>query len=435
MKLNFHKYSTLILLLLFLWSGCDKDNEVKVNTIQFENVEIEGLVLEVDEEVQVLVNTFPKNASRAGITYKSSDENIFTVTAKGVIIGHNVGEAELLIKTQDGSYLSDTRPITVLPKTVPVESIEILGLEEGYLILLLDHQHKILLDLMPENANTPVAYHSSNPDIFTVNEQGYATGLIADGEAELTVTSTRDPGISISCTVKVLEHLPIRDIILPDGDISLKNLGDQYDLGAQIILVPSASPKENLVYTSSNEEVASVNPAGVITAKGRGSAVITISTSDGTDIEKTVDIEVDAELHYDGWSVTASSYNASQGTPGAILVDGASPFWHSKWEGGNEPLPHWLLIDMAEERLITDVLVERRWTNTDTRKVTVEISRDGSNFTQVDILDWGGSPVSDFARFATFAKQNARYVRLTVTESNRSPFASINRVRVYGALE
>ncbi len=435
MKLNFHKYSTLLLLLLFLWSGCDKDNEVKVNTIQFENVDAEGLVLEVDEEVQVQVNTFPENASRAGITYKSSDENIFTATAKGVIIGHNVGEAELLIKTQDGSYLSDTRPITVIPKTVPVESIEILGLEEdGYLILPFESRHRILLSLIPENANTAVTYHSSNTDIFTVDQQGYTMGLVVDGEAELTVSSVRDPGISTNCKIRVLD-LSIQDIILPHGDIPLKYLGDQYNLGEEITLVPAAASKDRLLYNSSNEEIVSVSPDGLIMARGRGMAVITISTSDGSNVMKTLNVEVEAELHYDGWSVTASSYNASQGTPRAILVDGAAPFWHSKWEGGNEPLPHWLLIDMAEERLITEVLVERRWTNTDTRKVTVEISRDGSNFTQVGILDWGGNPTSDFARSATFAKQNARYIRLTVTESNRSPFASINRVRVYGALE
>lgn len=428
------KYFIYLIIITFGCS-CSEDMEIKVSHIDILNIDENGLTLEAESTFQVEAVTQPDNAARGGITYKSSDDNIFTVSAKGLISAHSVGKAELTVKTQDGTYLSETREIEVSPKSIPIESIEILGLDEdGFLILPFDGKFRILLSLTPENANTAVSYHSSNPDIFTVDEEGYATGFADGEEAELTVRSVKDPDITASCKIKVVD-LSIQDIIIPEENISLEYLGDQYQLGEKIVVIPSTAPRDRIEYSSSNDEVASVSQNGVITAKSKGEAIVTLRTTDGTDIEKTVNVQVEAELHYDGWSVTASSYNASQGTPEAILVDGDKPFWHSKWEGGEAPLPHWLLIDMKEEKLITEFLVERRGYNNDLRKAIVEISRDGETFTQVGILDWGGVPKEDYIRFVAFAKQNARYIKLTITESNRGNVASINRVRVYGVLE
>src|SRR5690554_1865009 len=120
----------IVLIFIFLGYSCADDMEIKVSEINILNIDENGLTIEAESTFQVEVMTRPENAARAGITYKSSNEDIFTVSARGVLTAHSTGEAELTVKTQDGTYLNDSRNILVIPKTIPVESIEILNLDE-----------------------------------------------------------------------------------------------------------------------------------------------------------------------------------------------------------------------------------------------------------------------------------------------------------------
>ncbi|GGH18629.1 hypothetical protein FAZ19_11505 [Sphingobacterium alkalisoli] len=421
-----------VLGIVFLFWGCSKTEEIKVSDILIQNIGNEGLTIPLNETFLVEASTAPGNADRAGITYKSSDEEIFTVSAKGLIQPKQMGEAVLQVKTQDGSRLNDER--TIIIERPSIETIEIEGMVDGYLIVGYNLEQKVMINLLPENSTPLVTFHTDDASVFTVTEAGRAEGHLLNGEANLTVRAVHNPDIMITCKVKVLD-LTVEDIVVPADKIMINAMGGTYNLRRDLTILPAIASGVELQYESSRPDIATVDEEGIVTAKGRGDVQITVSSKDADPVKKTVNFFIEAELSYEGWTATASSYSESQGTPGAILVDGANPFWHSKWAGGEEPLPHWILVDMKEEHMITEIMINRRNFNNDLRKAIIEVSRDGSSFTQVGILDWGSSPSSDALRYASFAKQKARYIKITVTESNRGRVASINRMRVYGASE
>ncbi|MDR1809264.1 MAG: discoidin domain-containing protein [Prevotella sp.] len=343
------KYIYILLVAAAFLSACQKeeDGEEKVSGIAITNINDGGLALGLGGNFQVEVSTFPENAIRGEITYRSSDETVFTVSQAGLITAQAVGEAVITVITQGDIYVSDSKIIKVLPDA----------------------------------------------------------------------------------------SVLVQEIIVPSEDITFGLLGENYNLGRNIEIFPSEAENPALEYASSNPSAVSVNENGIVVGCGRGNAVITISSTDGSNIVKTLNVRSEAELSYEGWSVAASSYEPTQGTPDAILVDGPAPFWHNAWKDVTPPsLPHWLLIDMKAETFITDVQVERRGYNNDLRKVIVETSRDGVNYTQAGVMDWGSSAKEDTVRMITFSRQKARYIRLNITESNRQPHASINRVRIYGAI-
>jgi LPXTG-motif cell wall-anchored protein len=57
------------------------------------------------------------------------------------------------------------------------------------------------------------------------------------------------------------------------------------------IVTPATDAEQAVTYTSSNEEVATVDASGKVTAVGNGTAIITISTADGA-VSKTITINV-----------------------------------------------------------------------------------------------------------------------------------------------
>ena len=67
--------------------------------------------------------------------------------------------------------------------------------------------------------------------------------------------------------------------------------------------------------------------------------------------------EVATKLDRTGWTVTASSEEASgegtgNGVPSCIVDESLTTYWHSKWQGGEETYPHWFKIDMKSVKSI-----------------------------------------------------------------------------------
>ena len=87
-----------------------------------------------------------------------------------------------------------------------------------------------------------------------------------------------------------------------------------------------------------------------------GEVVSTItSVVDNTEGDKTyvANFQRDPKLDRSGWTVTASSQEASgegagNGVASCIIDGNNSTFWHSQWSGSEPGYPHWFMIDMKE---------------------------------------------------------------------------------------
>ncbi|MCL2063747.1 MAG: Ig-like domain-containing protein [Candidatus Cloacimonetes bacterium] len=80
------------------------------------------------------------------------------------------------------------------------------------------------------------------------------------------------------CSNSPTKDIPVTGISLDQTMVSL-NIGESVKLKATI--VPQNATNQNLIWTSSNEEIFSVSGDGLVTALDYGTAVISVSTVDG----------------------------------------------------------------------------------------------------------------------------------------------------------
>jgi hypothetical protein len=127
-----------------------------------------------------------------------------------------------------------------------------------------------------------------------------------------------------------------------------------------------------------------------------------------------------------GWIVTVSDQDVS-GING--LLDGdANTYWHSQW-GPDIPLPHWVEIDMLSEKSVTDIGIFK---HSDTKKLSIKLSTNQEDWTEMGSLEFPAT--NNITQTLSFEATKARYIRIDLTESHRSPYTSIKEVFVYGRM-
>ena len=140
-----------------------------------------------------------------------------------------------------------------------------------------NHQLKLIITVKPTSlSTTKLTWKSSDESIVTVDENGIITGL-KEGSATITVTSPN--GKSSTCVVTVTkEIINVDKIILNPTNMTLK-VGETDQIIATIS--PENATERELIWTSSDPSVATVNEEGIVVGNKPGTVVITVKTKDG----------------------------------------------------------------------------------------------------------------------------------------------------------
>ena len=139
-------------------------------------------------------------------------------------------------------------------------------------------------NVLPEDATYPeVTWSSDNETVATVSQGGMITGK-SKGDVTITVT-TEDGGYTDTCKVTV--NQPVTGVTLNKSSVELL-VGDTESLTATVS--PSNATDKSVTWSSSNTSVATV-VNGIISAKGTGTAVITVKTGGG-EYTKTCTVRV-----------------------------------------------------------------------------------------------------------------------------------------------
>ena len=137
----------------------------------------------------------PSNATEKGVTWKSSNTAVATVSSSGVVTGKKKGTATITATTKDGGKKA-TCKVTV---GVPVTGVK---LNKTKQTLKVNQKVTLKATISPSNAtNKKVTWKSSNTSVATVSSSGVVTGK-KGGTAKITVT-TADGKKVATCTVTV----------------------------------------------------------------------------------------------------------------------------------------------------------------------------------------------------------------------------------------
>ena len=154
--------------------------------------------LEVAETTMLTATVLPETATNKSVTWTSSNEAVATVDANGVVTAIALGEAVIAATTTDGSDLSASCQVTVIP-TLAV-SIEVtpnsVEAEEN-------SEVQLSVNILPENATyKSVEWSSSNDAIASVNANGLVK-IRKEGNVVITATTTDGTNLSATCSINV----------------------------------------------------------------------------------------------------------------------------------------------------------------------------------------------------------------------------------------
>ena len=244
---------------------------VSVSSVTLDQHEAE---LTVGNELKLSATVLPENASNKNVIWTSSDEAVAKVANDGTVTALSAGEAVITVKTDDGNF-TDTCNVKVSNANVAAESVT---LDESEISLTVGGNKALTATVLPEDAtNKNVSWLSSDEAVAKVDNSGLVTGIAA-GEAVITVT-TEDGGFTAECTVKVTEAvIAVESVSLDKSELDL-TVGSGYTLNAKVL--PENATDKTVTWSSDNEDVATVDENGKVTAKAAGTAKITVKTNDG----------------------------------------------------------------------------------------------------------------------------------------------------------
>lgn len=238
-------------------------------------VAVADLVLDQQEDFGMFVGDSesltaaisPTNATNKNLQWSSSDEEVATVDAQGKVTAIAAGTAVITVTSVSNSAKTDSVTITV------TRAVDQVIVHEDDFGLFIDEEKNLTASYTPSNATNPtLQWASSNEEVATVDAQGKVTA-VAPGTAVITASSVSNPTKSDSVTVTVSRA--VNQVAVNEDDFSLL-IGAKKSLTTSVL--PADATNQTLRWLSSNEEVATVDAYGKVTAVAAGTAVITASS-------------------------------------------------------------------------------------------------------------------------------------------------------------
>ncbi len=201
-------------------------------------------------------------------------ETITTVTSKDIMTriekGVQNGELWDRVVLENGivgyafqSYL----------KELPAVQINKINLSLDKTTINKNESEKLKIEILPEEAkDQKITFSSSNPNIISVDQSGNIFG-VSSGEA--TITATAENGVKGSITLNV--YSKVEEIKLDIENLTLQE-GESYNLKATIY--PEDATNKNITFDSENNDIATVNQSGKITAIKEGTTKITVTSQE-----------------------------------------------------------------------------------------------------------------------------------------------------------
>ena len=291
-----------------------------------------GAMVALGETMQLTAAAYDAdNNAVAGVTFSwlSSDQGCATVSAEGVVTA--VGNGTVMV-TATAAGVSDTASVTVAQVVATVAVTP-----DATTLVSLDETVQLSAAAQDANghevAGKDFTWESSDEVVVTVSAAGLVTA-VENGTA--TVTATSD-GIEGNADVTVSQEVAAVIVTPATATISALGATAQLSVGAQDANGHEVAGKD-FTWESSDEMVATVSPAGLVTAEANGVATITATTDGvGGDAEITVAQEP-AEVAVAPAAVTFTSIEETAQLEAAAHDEGGSEITTASfmWESSDE---------------------------------------------------------------------------------------------------
>ena len=346
--------------------GCGVDiNSIGLPpNVVMEKGETQQLEIEYGTDDKAEQEKIAEAASKLTIEWTTSDEEVVTVDATGLITAVGAGEADVTASVKDVNISSTTHVKVVITPT-GVDAPEALELYTNG-----ENEKELNAKIAPEDATeVKLAYTSSDEGVATVDENGLVTA-VADGECTITayivadvpataetatqetaavVVNTEDEAASteaeasdsdavstmpedladvdsafgvvpdsLSATTKITVSTKVEKIEL-DKTEGILYVGNSVTVNATV--TPDNATDTTVTWSSSDESVATVDETGKITAVATGNATITATSNSDEDVNATYDVTVEEKKTP---TYTSSKTNYGSSASGSVATGGSA---------------------------------------------------------------------------------------------------------------
>jgi hypothetical protein len=149
----------------------------------------------------------------------------------------------------------------------------------------------------------------------------------------------------------------------------------------------------------------------------------------------TIPVTGEYKVNKTGWQITGfSTQEPAEGAPNglatATIDDKLNTFWHTQWSGGNPGYPHWFIVDMGKEVIISSIEVFRRQGNGGGQtKHQFFYSNNGTDWTDFGTFPMNAS-VNSGQKFRSTTTPTARYIKYVALEGSNF-YAFLAELNVY----
>ncbi len=254
---------------------------------------------------QLTATIWPSNASAASVTWLSMNPAVATVSSDGKVTAIALGETDIVAMVDN---VRATCHVTVIP-----DMVNSLTLSDTQLNMELNEMYTLAATVLPTSAeNQTLEWIIPDNNVIVtqvVNNTRLNIGAIGTGSVTITVRTTDGSNLSATCTVNVQVSATSISLNMTSAEMTVDGV-----LQLTATVLPTNATNRTVTWKSSNTSIATVNSSGLVTAKSPGSAIITATTTDGTNLSATCSLFVKQNIVYaSSISLNKSSANLVAG--------------------------------------------------------------------------------------------------------------------------
>ena len=204
----------------------------------------------------------------------ATKETVFQLTINNRIVYEGHTSIKYTVEQSEEELFIDVQ------YTIPQIDVSEVCFAEKELTLEIGDRTMLEVSVAPDNAtNKSIIWSSSNEDVAMISSSGTVVAM-SEGKAVITATSESNPSVCASIEITVIPVLA-KSIGL---NYTSYSLGKNETLQLEATVLPENTGNKKVVWASSNEDVVMVSSSGKCIYMGEGTANITATTTDGSNL-------------------------------------------------------------------------------------------------------------------------------------------------------
>ena len=265
------------------------------------------------EQLHLTSEVLPENATNKTVIWEVSDISLATIDENGVLTANGENKSGQVTVTAKAGNQTDSVEITInaQEQVIPVQEVKITGSAE---IMRGQEPVQFVAEVIPSDATfNEVTWKSSDEWVAVVDETGKVSASDKPGAYSGTAVITATAG-GVSASYKVtVKEVPVEQVKITGYENVTVNgkttLGIHDILQLQASILPADASCQDILWTSSNMEVALVDANGrVKNGNQTGSVTITAAAVDKSNqpCGKKASVSIDVEFVQNGTEIPVS---------------------------------------------------------------------------------------------------------------------------------